>query len=121
MGSEFHDRLVSLFHLLRDDTHHCRCCGRCCRLFGGHLHAEPSDLDRWRREGREDLSAMVNHLGWIWCDPATGEPLGYCPFLTQEGDHFLCLIHDVRPQICRDYPPMEHWKRCVFQEPEEEK
>ena len=33
----------------------CLCCGECCKSFGGHLHAYQHDLERWQREGREDL------------------------------------------------------------------
>ncbi|GAB4300101.1 MAG: hypothetical protein Fur0034_12450 [Desulfuromonadia bacterium] len=116
MDESFSDRLQKLLKLLGDDEHKCRMCGRCCEVFGGHLHAYESDIQRWRRQGREDLLAMVNHLGWIWCDPETGALLDRCPFIQRLGDLSLCGINDTKPQICRDYPPMEHGKRCIHKE-----
>lgn len=113
MEKRLGEYIAEIIDLLTDDTHHCRCCGRCCETFGGHLHAWESDLARWRSEGRDDLLAMVNDLGWIWCDPATGEKLERCPFLQRDGELWICTIHETRPQICRDYPPMEHWGRCI--------
>jgi hypothetical protein len=41
----------------------CACCGNCCETFGGHLNATKDDLQRWRREEREDLLGRVNRLG----------------------------------------------------------
>jgi len=93
----------------------CACCGKCCELYGGHLHAYDSDIKRWKSEGREDLLQMVNYLGWIWVDPVTKEPLGRCPFIqsSETSDLVLCSINDTKPLICRDYPPMEHGRRCI--------
>lgn len=93
----------------------CTCCGRCCELYGGHLHAYDSDIKRWKSEGREDLLQMVNYLGWIWVDPVTKERLERCPFImtSEQSNRVLCSINDTKPQICRDYPPMEHGRRCI--------
>ena len=65
----------------------CLCCGDCCESFGGHLQASEHDQQRWRREGRDDLLARVNRLGWIWVDPETKEPLDRCPFIERRGQH----------------------------------
>lgn len=92
----------------------CACCGRCCEYFGGHLNATPHDLERWKREGRDDLLARVNRLGWIWVDPQSGRLEAPCPFIGKNADNRgLCLIHDTKPDICRDYPTLAHGHRCL--------
>ena len=92
----------------------CACCGRCCEFFGGHLHASARDLDRWRREGREDLLCRVNRLGWVWVDPQTMTLVDPCPFIDRShGDKVYCGIHDTKPDICRDYPTLAHGHRCL--------
>ncbi len=92
----------------------CLGCGICCDLYGGHLLASQSDLERWERQGRTDLLAMVNHLGWIWVDPHTGERLELCPFLDRKSaETALCSIHDTKPDLCRSYPTLAHNRQCV--------
>lgn len=92
----------------------CLCCGDCCESFGGHLHASKSDLDRWHREGREDLLSCVNRLGWIWVDPVSKQLLDRCPFIAKTDDRLsLCVIQDTKPDICRDYPTLAHGRRCL--------
>lgn len=91
----------------------CTCCGNCCTAFGGHLNASRGDLERWRREGREDLLSRVNRLGWIWMAPQTGQPEGTCPFLGRSGTEAFCRIHDTKPAMCRDYPTLAHGHRCL--------
>jgi Fe-S-cluster containining protein len=52
--------------------------------------------------------------GWIWLDPETGGLEERCPFLTATGPTTtLCAIHDVKPDICRDYPTLAHGRRCL--------
>ena len=92
----------------------CLCCGRCCESFGGHLQASSSDLERWRRLGREDLLARVSSIGWLWIDPRTGKLEDDCPFLERTGpETALCAIQDVKPDICRDYPTLAHGRQCL--------
>lgn len=92
----------------------CACCGKCCLYFGGHLHASDRDLARWKREGRDDLLARVNRLGWIWVDPVTKQLVDPCPFLTPDGpERWVCSINDTKPDICRDYPTLAHGHRCL--------
>ncbi len=92
----------------------CACCGRCCELFGGHLHAYDADIRRWKRDDREDLLQMVNHLGWIWVDPVTKAPLDRCPFIYRsESELSLCQINDTKPDMCREYPRIEYDQHCV--------
>jgi Fe-S-cluster containining protein len=43
----------------------------------------------------------------IWMKPGTREFADSCPFLIQspaEKQHWICRIHDVKPEICRQYP-----------------
>ena len=72
------------------------------------------DLDRWRREGREDLLQRVNRLGWIWVDPVTKQLEESCPFIVKISDEkSVCAIQDTKPDICRDYPTLDHGKSCL--------
>lgn len=92
----------------------CACCGSCCEYFGGHLHASDHDMERWRREGREDLLCRVNRLGWIWVDPETKELLERCPFIARISEQqSICSIQETKPDICRAYPTLAHGKRCL--------
>lgn len=92
----------------------CLCCVQCCEFFGGHLQASEHDLQRWHREGRDDLLMRVNRLGWIWVDPVTKQLLERCPHIKKTAnDTFECAIYTTRPDICRDYPTLAHGKRCL--------
>ncbi len=92
----------------------CRSCGLCCELFGGTLRANDADLERWRREGRDDLLRLVSPVGRIWIDPDRGRPLDRCPFLTPaEPAGARCAIHDTKPGICRAYPGLALGRQCV--------
>lgn len=92
----------------------CACCGNCCVAFGGHLNASKHDLDRWRKEGREDLLSRVNRLGWIWVDPETKEREDRCPFILKVDDErSICSINNTKPAMCRAYPTLAHGRRCL--------
>jgi Fe-S-cluster containining protein len=78
------------------------------------LHATPRDLQRWREAGRLDLLDRVNRLGWIWVDPQTRQPLTTCPHIDRsDPEHVRCAIHEIKPDMCRDYPTLAHGKRCL--------
>ena len=50
----------------------------------------------------------------VWLDPETGEDVDRCPWLQELTDtgKYSCGIHDVKPDICRDYPvSREHAER----------
>lgn len=101
-------------YMLPPPGKHCRGCGRCCEAFGGHLQASKADLERWRKLGREDLLRRVSPIGWLWIDPATGEFEPSCPFLERtDPEHAFCAIHDIKPDVCRDYPTLAHGRRCL--------
>lgn len=92
----------------------CRACGLCCELFGGYLHASPADLERWRRLGRDDLLALVNAYGWIWIHPRDGRRGRPCPFLKRtDSGAARCDIHDIKPDMCRAYPSLDHGRHCI--------
>jgi len=96
------------------ETPTCLQCGQCCESFGGHLHASPRDLQRWREKGRQDLLHSVNRLGWIWVDPQTKQPLATCPHLDRsDPEHARCAIQEIKPDMCRAYPTLAHGKRCL--------
>jgi Fe-S-cluster containining protein len=87
----------------------CRRCGKCC-LANFTAYAAPEDLDRWRREQRRDILAMIEREHAVWMgnhlvSSDNGHYLRGCPFLTWDGDHSLCAIYDSRPRVCRDYRP----------------
>lgn len=92
----------------------CACCGNCCEAFGGHLNASKQDLERWQREGREDLLSRVNRLGWIWVDPVTKARQDLCPFILKIDDEKkICSINETKPAMCRAYPTLAHSRRCL--------
>jgi len=111
--------LSTLFYLLDIPTAKkappvCLQCGLCCEKFGWHLHASERDLQRWREHGRHDLVERCNELGWIWVDPVTKARIDRCPFLDRsDPEHARCGIHELKPDICRDYPTLAHGKRCL--------
>lgn len=97
----------------QDDEVECLACGECCRAFSWHLKASPRDIERWQRLGRTDVLARVNRLGWLWYDPDTGKRLGLCPYLVETApDKAHCAIHDIKPDICRAYPPLSQYRSC---------
>jgi Fe-S-cluster containining protein len=71
--------------------------------------ADQEDYDRWVEEGRWDILR--------WCDPVTldlwvdGSRNDYeasrCPFVRKDRNRptYRCMIHDTRPQVCRNYVP----------------
>ncbi|MCF8052905.1 MAG: YkgJ family cysteine cluster protein [Desulfobacterales bacterium] len=92
----------------------CIQCGQCCRNIGYPKEAEESDVARWRKAGREDILRWVGLkrpesngcVYRIWITPGTNQPAAVCPWLEkQPGTHrYRCRIHEVKPDICRQYP-----------------
>ena len=92
----------------------CRQCGRCCRALDYHSEVQAADIARWRSMGRSDILRWVGVYRHteaqptyrIWVDPVTGQPAASCPFLKSNasGNRWVCGIHDVKPEICRQYP-----------------
>lgn len=83
----------------------CNQCGKCCIQYSdGGLSATPDEIKFWR-EFRPNIARYVQN-GHIWMDPATGQQLTRCPWLTQVPDQqkFTCAIYEDRPDDCRHYP-----------------
>lgn len=92
----------------------CRQCGRCCRALHYHDECRQEDVEKWQACGREDILKWVlavdggtpPHRYRIWVYPGTQRLAPVCPWFMHEPDqtHALCLIHEVKPFICRQYP-----------------
>jgi Fe-S-cluster containining protein len=70
------------------------------------LGATDEDIETWERAGRDDILAWTNYLGDLWISPVTGEEASRCPWLrkVRGQDRYICRIHDVKPEVCMDYP-----------------
>ena len=86
----------------------CTGCGKCCVKYGaGAGLGCATDNDIARLSVRPDISVYIHpSLGDLWISPVTGEETARCPWLRKLPGRQLykCRIHDVRPDICRDYP-----------------
>ena len=92
----------------------CRQCGGCCRFLDYHKELTVEDYERFRSMGREDILEWVRPIRQkkrivsflIWVDPATGQLHESCPWLKKDSEHnrYSCLIHEIRPRVCREYP-----------------
>ncbi len=86
----------------------CQRCGSCCK--GGAwlrnmVHRD--DIERWRSLGREDVLKDICPCCGRLIDPDNGdEPWRKeeCPFLDHRDGKAFCVIYDVRPKVCRDFP-----------------
>ncbi len=87
----------------------CRRCGRCCLTLGRRIQASPSDIERWIREGREEV---LQHLKIEEREDALvtdgtleiGDKSGRCIFLTEKNGVYVCAIHETKPEVCQEYP-----------------
>jgi len=93
----------------------CQQCGQCCRSLDYHKELTTEDVVRWERLGRNDILKWVRRVdgqagrvsGYrIWTVPGTTQLAEVCPFLRKipSQNRWACLIHDVKPGICRQYP-----------------
>ena len=92
----------------------CRQCGLCCRNLDYKGELTDEDYRLWQELGRTDILERVKIIrskgeivGYaIWTDPVSGLIADGCPWLRKDSEHnrYTCLIHDVRPRICRQYP-----------------
>ena len=96
------------------ETFACRQCGRCCLRLDYHREVRAEDVTRWRTLGRSDILAWVGTSPGgrgglryrIWVRPGTNRVEPVCPFLLKDpaANRWRCRIHDVKPEICRQYP-----------------
>jgi Fe-S-cluster containining protein len=92
----------------------CRQCGRCCTSLDYHNELTEEDMAQWERMGRSDILKWVRVIERegrerayrIWTVPGTTRLTDICPFLKKipSENRWECLIHDVKPAICRQYP-----------------
>jgi len=92
----------------------CRQCGQCCRTLNYHDGCTIENYRNWAHHGRTDIMKWVNPITQdgeivscrIWVEPGTHRYAEVCPWLRKIPDknRYECQIHDVRPQICRQYP-----------------
>ena len=94
----------------------CHRCGHCCRNLVDAYRGcvSDADLERWKREDRNDLLDRVetldlghgNRLHLAWFDPASGEEVECCPWLltASNGAEVFCGINAIKPDHCRDFP-----------------
>lgn len=99
------------------DGFQCRQCGGCCRKLKYRHDVSPGDYRRWEVLGRDDILERVATITRggrivsyaIWVEPGTRHFSEICPWLSpatpkKQPDHWICRIHDVKPDICREYP-----------------
>jgi Fe-S-cluster containining protein len=92
----------------------CKQCGQCCTSLDYHHELTEEDIVYWERLGRTDILKWVRRLEGrggrpayrIWTVPGTTRLAEVCPFLKKipSENRCECLIHDVKPAICRQYP-----------------
>ena len=92
----------------------CKQCGHCCSTLDYHREITEQDVTRWQELGRSDILQWVgvfegesNKKSYrIWTKPGSTELAETCPFLKRisSENRSVCLIQDVKPGICRQYP-----------------
>ncbi|MFZ0241560.1 MAG: YkgJ family cysteine cluster protein [Desulfobacterales bacterium] len=92
----------------------CRRCGHCCRNLDYSDELTESDYRHWQGLGRTDILEKVHRVKTasgtlvyrMWEKTGSDESASICPWLHKipTQNRWECLIHDVRPGICRQYP-----------------
>lgn len=93
----------------------CRQCGNCCRNLNYHNDCTEDDFKLWEMLGRDDIMEKVMIIRCeesgisqykIWKKPGTTQLYPECPWLAPASgsDRYKCLIQDVKPEYCRQYP-----------------
>jgi Fe-S-cluster containining protein len=108
------------------EGYQCRQCGRCCRELDYRNELHRSDYQRWIELGRDDILervATITRRGHIvsyaiWVEPGTRQFAAQCPWLSPadpktKSGRWICLIHECKPAICRDYPGTEKHARMT--------
>ena len=96
------------------DGFKCKQCGNCClNLNAFYSCASEADVKRWEETGRYDILEWDDPVDFgdhwehdIWINPRTGDDVSRCPWLRKlpGKDKYVCRIHDVKPDLCRNYP-----------------
>ncbi|HIJ55639.1 MAG TPA: hypothetical protein HPQ03_05885 [Deltaproteobacteria bacterium] len=92
----------------------CRQCGRCCQTLEYYDGCTIDNYRNWECLQRTDIMEWVRPITQdgeivscrIWVKPGTKHYAEICPWLRKIPDRnrYECRIHDVRPEICRQYP-----------------
>lgn len=92
----------------------CRQCGKCCRSLDYRFELTEDDVRMWKKLGRKDILEWVAEFRRrgraasyaIWVTPGTREFAPVCPWLKEIAGtgKWECLIHEVKPDVCRQYP-----------------
>lgn len=146
MGTRRGEDPESIFSSDSDEADGCLQCGLCCKIFGDRITPAPENLFSWMEEGRDDIlrffMACLDDGRWVWCtelspqdisgihavemrDPSTGGYLPVCPFLWRiEKNRYICGIHALKPEMCRNYQPWvwgeTYFNRCPALKKKEE-
>jgi Fe-S-cluster containining protein len=124
----------------------CERCGSCCVQLGDLFNVSKEDIERWVNEMRSDIlwycdgwndscfdmllsdrGGLIRYLSEglnmeMWFNPQNGYELFLCPFLrkTYGKAQFECLIHNTKPDLCRDYICDPKDMRRIVKKPFEE-
>lgn len=87
----------------------CNQCGKCCLKYNGDDWlgtAAEADMLFWLMRRPEVLDYVDGKLHSLWTSPVTGKKMRRCPWLRKlpGRQKYTCRIHNVRPEVCRDYP-----------------
>lgn len=87
----------------------CTQCGKCCLQYkGDDWLGAASEADRllWLIRRPEVLDHVGGARNELWISPVTGRKMRRCPWLRKRPrqEKYNCRIHDVRPEVCREYP-----------------
>ena len=77
---------------LKEPLFKCQMCGTCCRL--RLISITNEDAERIKAAGHSNFTEKVKNENMMKRDK------GRCVFLKDD----KCSIHEIRPQICRDFP-----------------
>ena len=85
------------------DIFHCRRCGDCCKGFGGTVvtKADIKAIAEYIKKDPEEFIAQYCQTSGKKLVLAQA-PNGYCIFWNE-----LCVIHPVKPRMCRRWPFIE--------------
>ncbi|MFX0206246.1 MAG: tetratricopeptide repeat protein [Candidatus Hodarchaeota archaeon] len=93
------------------DKFSCERCGKCCKRTKWATDIDTrlvwEDIERWRREGREDILQYVyvfEDLGGDIFDKTNFRRLSKCPFFKKKGKISSCSIHETKPLCCGIFP-----------------
>ena len=92
----------------------CCQCGQCCSDLGYANDCTKEDYQKWQALGRTDIIERVMIIQEkgketryrIWLDEDNCSLARTCPWLAPapQGHTFNCLIQDIKPEVCQQYP-----------------